>query len=94
LKGKVQIADLLDGGSVNFTLKLWTIITIIVEIFGGILILISVLGLKRETRELMEIDDDEFIPEETIDKLMYYLNLRLAGTIIAAIAGLISIFMK
>ena len=89
-----QIADLLDGGSVSFELNAWMIITIIAEIIGGILLLISFLGLKKETRELMKIDNEEFIPEEMKSKFAYYLNLRIIGTTIVAISGLIRIFMR
>lgn len=78
----------------NFDLHTWAFITIIAEIFGGILILISFFGLRKQARELMEMDDDEFIPEETTAKLIYYLNLRIVGIMIVAISGLIRIFLR
>jgi hypothetical protein len=79
---------------VNFALRLWNIITIVVEIFGGILVLISFFGLRKETRELMKLDDEEFIPEEVTSNLIYYLNIRIVGIIIAGISGLARIFMR
>jgi hypothetical protein len=79
---------------VEFGLKTWKIITIAIEIIGLIFIFISFWGLKRETNKLVEMDDDEFIPEETTAKLIYYLNLRIVGIIVSAISGLIGIVMR
>lgn len=42
----------------------------------------------------MKIDDEEFMQEEIASKLIYFLDLRMAGIIIVAISGLIRIFLR